>query len=186
MKFPDLLALFKTSPKTLDQAKATIGAAQPALDSVAAMFAAAGLDLAVMLEAGPDSLKAHLEGLTAKDGELAKAQSKIGELELELNTKASALATANETATANANALTGFYTAIGFKPEANADVKTAFKDHVTAEAALVLAKDGRPPVGHQVTPPPGGSAAIDPKLTGLAKVEAALKAKQKAKTVNAK
>lgn len=156
MKFSEVVAAIKTglAPKTLDQAKASIATAQPALDSISALFAAANLDLDAMLAAGPDSLKAHIETLFAKDGELATVQEKASELEA-ANARLTTQKATAETALATANGqISALHASIGFKADAKdkdgkvLDFKTAFTAHVAKEAALVLAKDGRPPVQH--------------------------------------
>lgn len=186
MKLADLLSAFKTAPKTLDQAKATLGSAQPAIDSVAALFTSAGLDLDTLIAAGPDSLKAHIDGLSAKDGELAAAQAKVTELE----GKVAASVTENAQAKAALDSITATHNAlcqsVSFDAKATdkggnpLEFATAFKAHVAKEAALILAKDGRPAIEHKATVDP---KAIDVSgLTGLAKTTAVFEASLKAKS----
>ena len=120
----------------------------------AALFTAAGLELDTMLAAGPDSLKAHIAAIGAKDADVAAAQAKISEVEQKLSATVADL----ESAKAAHDALTATHAAlcatVDFRPEAkDADGKpvefsAAFKAHVAKEAALLLAKDGRPPVTH--------------------------------------
>lgn len=180
MKLADLLSVFKTAPKTLDQAKASLGEAQPVLDSVSALFSTAGLDLDALIAAGPDSLKAHIDGLSAKDADLATAQAKVTELEGKL----SASVTENAQAKAALDSVTATHAALCQSVSFDASAKdkdgkpvefaAAFKAHVAKEAALVLAKDGRPPLEHKQTTDP---KAVDVSgLSGLAKTTAIFEA----------
>jgi hypothetical protein len=144
-KLSDFLASLTAPAKTLTEAKGALDQSRATLDSVAAMFTAAGLDLDAMLAAGPESLKAHLALLATKDAELAAALEKSGQLEAQLKTANDAIAT-HGTALALRD---GFLSAIGFsvKPEATAeDAKNAFAKHTKEAAALELAKAGHPPV----------------------------------------
>lgn len=159
-KFKEILASLGLAPKTLDQAKATIDSTKPALDSVAALFTSAGLDLDSMLAAGPDSLSAHLASLSAKDTELAAAQAKVSNLEGQLSVKDVELVSAK----AKLNDLTAQLASVGFNITASqdgspVDIKTSFTTHVTTQAALILAKDGRPPVD-QISPAKGDSITL--------------------------
>jgi hypothetical protein len=174
MKFSELLSAIGLAPKTLDQAKATIDTAKPALDSVASLFAAAGLDLDTMLAAGPDSLKAHLASLTAKDAELATAQAKVFALEASLTATGTELTDLKGAHAQLTVTHSGLCQSINFTADAKgADGKPlafadAFKSHVAKEAAMLLAKDGRPPVAHV-----SANAKADANLTGLARAIAA-------------
>ena len=154
MKLSDIVALFKSEPKTLDQAKTTLASAGASLDSVSSLFTAAGLNLDTMLAAGPDSLKAHLasldqnEGIEAMKGELATAKSALTAAQA----TASELTAKVTTLTAQAAELGGIITQIGFDPKAVGsdgkpqDVKSAFAAHVAKAATAELAKHGIAPV----------------------------------------
>jgi hypothetical protein len=171
-KFKEFLSALGIAPKTLDQAKATIEGAKPALDSVAALFSAASLDLDAMLSAGPDSLKAHLDSLSANDALLATAQARVTELESNLTARAGEL-TAAQAAVTDLHAQ---LSAVGFNAKESKDIKADFSAHVAKESALLLAKDGRPPVKHESAKESDGKADTT-GLTGLAKTQAAFQAK---------
>jgi hypothetical protein len=177
MEFGKILSALGLGPKTLDQARGTLAEAANTLSSVNALFTAAGLNLEQMLAAGPDSLKAHLAGLSAKDAELATAQAKVAELEGMLVARSSEVITEK----GRADVAVSFLTEIGFVPAATvtgADAKAAFDSHVKQAAALELAKTGHKPVAEVPPPAPGKPAttAETPPLFGLAKVEAAFRA----------
>lgn len=149
MKISALLPLL-FAPKTLDQAKGTLATAATTLESVSAMFTAAGLDMEQMLAVGQDALKAHIASVSANDAELATAQSNVKDLEAKL-TAAKARATACEAllATIGATADT--------KPEAFAGL---LETHVKTSAAAELAKTGHAPVGHVATAGAAGTVVI--------------------------
>lgn len=178
MTFSELRSLVGLAPKTLDQAKGTIDTAKGTLDSVNALFTAAGLSLETLLAAGSDSLKAHIAGLSAKDADLAAAIAKVTELEGKVTTatgEASALTT-------KFSALTTAIAPLGITATTKPEEFSALIDsHVKQAAALELAKTGHKPVADIPPPAPGKAAAIDPTLTGLARVEAAFKAARAAK-----
>lgn len=144
-KFSEILAALGITPKTLDQAKQPLDQGKQALAEVAALFAAAGLDLDAMRAAGPDALKAHIEAVGAKDGELAKANERIAELEASAVENDEALAVALEDIE-HASALfasVGFEFSAESKPE---DFRAAFESHAKKSAAVELAKTGTLPV----------------------------------------
>ena len=151
-KFKDLLSAFGLAPKTLDQAKASLDSAKPALDSVAALFSTAGLDLDSLIAAGPDSLKAHLDGLSANDADLASAQAKVTALEGQLAARDLDVTAAAANLIASNAKISALNQAIGFNPAEKGEdgnpleFKAAFESHVAKQSALLLAKDGRPPV----------------------------------------
>lgn len=91
MTFPELLSALGIAPKNLAEAHHALAPAKQTLDSVSALFTAAGLDLDAMLAAGPDALKAHLDSLRASDAQLAEAQAKIATLETDLAASAANL-----------------------------------------------------------------------------------------------
>jgi hypothetical protein len=138
-----------SKPATSLQAAAAINTdAKTALDSVEALFTAAGLDLPKLLEAGPDSLKAHLASLDlsadlkAKEQALGEATAKLTDIEAKLTA-----------AEASSKTAADLLSSIGFSVNATADdkpidIKTSFASHVEKAAATLLAKDGRPPVEH--------------------------------------
>jgi hypothetical protein len=150
----DLKAAFGLSPKTLAQATGTIADAQAALNSVEALFSAAGLDLPAMLAAGPDSLKAHLasldqaEGIKALELRASGAEAKVTEITGQLATEQTAHGVTAEALKVHAAALksVGFDAAAKDKDGKPVEFSAAFKSHVAQEATLLLAKDGRPPV----------------------------------------
>jgi hypothetical protein len=84
MKLSDLLSAIGLAPKTLADAQAKLTPAKATLDSVAALFSAAGLDLDAMLAAGPDALKAHLDSLGESAKTLADEQARAAGLESDL------------------------------------------------------------------------------------------------------
>lgn len=146
MKFlANLFGSQSADAKTLEQSRAQLAAAKVSAEAVAALFTAASIDLDALLAAGSDSLKLHIEGLSAKDGELAAAQAKVSDLEGKLtaaNTQAATLTAANATTVS-------FLTEIGFVPVATAtadEAKKAFAAHVSKAAALELAKTGHAPL----------------------------------------
>lgn len=145
LKISDILAAIGVKPRTLDQASQPLGQSQAALGEVVALFTAAGLDLDAMRAAGPDSLKAHIEAVSAKDAELAAATERLAALSSEKQDADDALAVALEDL-ARADSM---FAAVGFeftaesKPE---DFAAAFQSHVKQAAAVSLAKTGTPPV----------------------------------------
>lgn len=84
MKLSDLLSAIGLAPKNLLDAQAKLTPAKATLDSVAALFSAAGLDLDTMLAAGPDALKAHLDSLGESAKALADEQARAAGLESDL------------------------------------------------------------------------------------------------------
>jgi hypothetical protein len=179
MTFSAILSALGLGPKTLDQARGSLAEAATTLNNVNALFTAAGLNLETMLAAGPDALKAHIDALSAKDAELAAAQAKVKELEGKVTTIAaeSAAASAKFSAVSAALELVGITAAT--KPEQFSAVLEA---HVKQAAAIELAKTGHKPVADVTPTPPGKTQAIDPTLTGLARVEAHFKVQASAKS----
>lgn len=171
MKISAVLAALGLAPKTLPVATETIGTAKGALEAVNTLFANAGLNLETLLAAGPDSLKAHLDGLSAKDAELAAAQTDIAKLNKALETANASITTEKEQAQAFASKLSAMSAAVlplgitaTTKPEECAGVIDA---HVKKAAALELAKTGHKPVAETVpTTPTAVAPTTDPKLTG--------------------
>ena len=142
-KFSDLLAAIGLAPKTLPQANETLATAKSTLDSVAALFTSAGLNLEQMLAAGPDALKAHLESVDNTE-ELAETlqeveayDQKLGEAQASLTALNSQLSTFN-----SSFAALGIQTPLTAKPD---EIKTAFEAHVAKQTTLALAKTGHPP-----------------------------------------
>ncbi|MES2694487.1 MAG: hypothetical protein V4773_13510 [Verrucomicrobiota bacterium] len=134
-----ILSALGVAPKTLPQATETLGEAKTTLDSVAALFTAAGLNLEQILAAGSESLKAHIESLD-NTTELAEALQENEALSTKLaQSEADVLALSEINTT-----ITG---AIGL-PVTNetkaADIKTAFAAHVSKQTTLALAKTGHP------------------------------------------
>lgn len=153
MKFSALLASIGLLPKNPEEAKATREAAAATLARANDMFASAGLNLEQMLEAGPDALKAHLasldqaDAIKALEGKVSAAEASVTDLTGKLSAAETDHGVTKEALKTHADLLA----ATGFKAEPTAkadDVKKAFNAHVEKAAALVLAKDGRPPIAH--------------------------------------
>lgn len=145
-----LFALFSTPAVSLQAARELNATAQAALTKVGEMFAAAGLDLEKMLEAGPDSLKAHLASLD-QTADLKAAQEAMATKVTELATATESLAAearAHEVTKAALSAHAELLKTVGFDAQADKpdDFPAKFRAHVEHAAALTLAKDGRPPV----------------------------------------
>lgn len=158
MKLSDVLSSLAAPFKTLPQATAAIEPAKATLDSVNALFTAAGLNLETMLAAGPDSLKAHIEGLNS-DTELAEALLENEKLEADLSTATASLTEFGnrQSAFVNAFASLGLTLAADTKPE---DIKAAWESHVAKATTVALAKTGHPPAHI-----PASSDASAPILT---------------------
>ncbi len=90
--FEKLFARFASAPKTLPQATETLTEAKATLDSVAALFTAAGLNLEQLLAAGPDSLKLHLESIDNTE-ELAASLAEVEEYDKNLTAAQSEVST---------------------------------------------------------------------------------------------
>jgi hypothetical protein len=150
MTFSAVLSLFGLAPKTLPQAQAAFETVKGTLDSVNALFVAAGLNLEQMLTAGPDALKAHIASVSAADGALATAQTKVTDLEGKLNA-------ANQRVEASSALLTAIGATAETKPE---DFKALLATHVKEQAALELAKTGHNPVAIQPATTPGVAAVV--------------------------
>ena len=144
MKFSDVLALFTTAPKTLPQAKEALDTTRATLDSVNALFAAAGLNLEQLLAAGPESLKAHLDSL---DDSEAFAEALLENENL--SAQVAALSTEKESLNAQLSTLTSLFTSLGLATPATAkaeDLRAAFDAHLSLAVTRELAKTGVPPV----------------------------------------
>ena len=63
MSLSSVLSALGLAPKTLTEARGTLDTSKATLESVAALFTTAGLNLEAFLGAGPESLKAHLASL---------------------------------------------------------------------------------------------------------------------------
>jgi hypothetical protein len=63
MSLSSVLSALGIKPKNLEEARLTIEPARASLESVAALFTTAGLNLEAFLGAGPESLKAHLASI---------------------------------------------------------------------------------------------------------------------------
>jgi hypothetical protein len=147
MSLSSILAALGLAPKTLEQARAVIEPAKATLDSVNALFTAAGLNLEQMLTAGPDALQAHLASLDNSE-ELAVALAEVERLNSEATENDQKLAAL----TAGLSANQEIFASVGLKldgaaPDAAA-FKTAFDAHVAKQTTLALAKTGHPPVVH--------------------------------------
>ena len=147
--FTALLSALGLQPKNLQEARGTLDSAKGTLEQVGALFTAAGLNLEQMLEAGPESLKAHVASFAAKDIELAAALEKINALEASAADSNDLIATLEE----SAQTAQGLFEIVGFvSPEISEGAdegeafKSAFASHVKQAAALELSKHGHPPV----------------------------------------
>jgi hypothetical protein len=154
MTFTALLSALGLGPKTLPQAQATLETAKATFDSVNALFASAGLNLETMLAAGPDSLKAHIASVSAKDGELATAQAEILRLKGAVDQAGQQISSANAKVTAAESVLTAIGVKADTKPE---DFKALLDSHVKQQAALELAKTGHKPIEDTKATKPAGS-----------------------------
>lgn len=150
MKLSEILSIVGLAPKDLEQARSTIEPAKAALEQVNTLFANAGLNLEAMLEAGPDSLKAHIDSIGQSNEELAAALLEIERVRGEADIAEAALAKLQEAVAAT-----------GWCCDGVDDVKTAFADHVKKAAAIELAKVGHPPVA---VIPTGAAAATDSEI----------------------
>lgn len=186
MTFSAVLSALGLAPKTIDQAKGSLASAAQTLESVSALFTTAGLSLEQMLTAGPESLKAHLASLSAKDGELAAALAKVTALEAQAVTDAAKIlgeAAKVTAANARADALIAALAPVGIKADTKTEEFSALlTKHVKEQAAVVLSGTGHKPVSEVTTTlPAAGAVAIDPKLTGLAQTQAIFQARADAK-----
>ena len=166
-----ILAALGIAPKTLPQATETLGQAKTTLDSVAALFTAAGLNLEQMLAAGPDSLKAHLESIDNSD-ELAEALQENEKLSTKLESETKLLNGAID----KIDGFVACFGAVGLAVDARAaakpeDFKSAFEAHVKKAATLELSKTGHPPAH---VPPNAIDDVTPPKNEGDAAAKAAL------------
>lgn len=154
MDLSNLLAAFRSKPKTLPQAQVTLDEAGATLGKIEALFSAAGLDMQAMLAAGPDSLKAHLDSLRAEDSKAAQAEAKVADLETQLTAVKGQLGAAD-----------AIFAAIGMTSGDGAEVmRSKFDAHVKSQAALELSKAGHPPVAAPATadePTPKSQAEQD-------------------------
>jgi chromosome segregation ATPase len=149
MTISALLSALGLAPKNLPEAAAKLTPAKQTLDSVAALFTAAGLDLDAMLATGPDALKAHLDSLGESAKALADAQARATGLETDLLE-----------AQAKLEGLTKDLT------EAKAEITTLKSAAVSTEekARQLLAQSGHPPINLPVTDEPTRAAKSDAQL----------------------
>jgi len=145
MSLSSVLSALGIKPKNLEEARLTIEPARASLESVAALFTTAGLNLEAFLGAGPESLKAHLASIDNA--------AQVAALSLELASAKSALeTTAGEVASLEASleARTAVLSTLGIAEMQTADtpedIKTAFETHVAKQVVLANAKMGHPPV----------------------------------------
>lgn len=147
MSLSSVLSALGLAPKTLTEARGTLDTSKATLESVAALFTTAGLNLEAFLAAGPESLKAHLASIDNA--------GQVASLSLELASAKSALETrAGEVASLEASlaARTSVLSTLGIAELQTADtpeaIKSAFAAHVAKQTTLALAKTGHPPVAH--------------------------------------
>lgn len=154
MQISSLLTALGIAPKTLPQALDQIAPARAQLDSIAALFTAAGLPLEEMLAAGPESLKAHLASLDQSET-IAALTAEKSDLAAQLEAASSKLQAHSsdlQAASSQLQAFSSIASTLGIPatdtpPTAEA-IDTAFKSHIAQAASTLLAKDGRPPVAH--------------------------------------
>ena len=148
MSLSSVLSALGLAPKTLTEARGTLDTSKATLESVAALFTTAGLNLETLLAAGPESLKAHLDGLAGDDDALAEVLLECERLETDLAAAASAAALTS----GKLDAFTEIFAGLGFTDTAAAPtaeaLQTAFSAHVAKATTLALAKTGHPPVAH--------------------------------------
>lgn len=193
----DAKADAKPEVKTLDQARGIISALQAGAQKIGAMFDSAGLDLDAHLETGEGALKDSLAAAEAKGkAELATATARIAALETDLaaqQAEATTFKADRDTAKASLASMTAkvtlfetslaaagvkLPTATAEKPLDQAQITTALDARISTKAREKLAAHGHNdplPVEASSDPAKGGKAALDPKLTGLARVTASLK-----------
>ena len=147
MSLSSVLSALGLAPKTLTEARGTLDTSKATLESVAALFTTAGLNLEAFLAAGPEALKAHLASIDNA--------GQVASLSLELASAKSALETrAGEVASLEASlaARTSVLSTLGIAELQTADtpetIKSAFAAHVAKQTTLALAKTGHPPVAH--------------------------------------
>lgn len=172
MSLSSVLSALGLAPKTLTEARGTLDTSKATLESVAALFTTAGLNLEAFLGAGPESLKAHLASLDNA--------AQVAALSIELASAKSALeTTAGEVASLEASlaARTSILSTLGIAEMQSADtpeaIKAAFTAHVAKATTLALAKTGHPPVHHVDASAPAAEQISDEahlaayeKLTG--------------------
>lgn len=183
--FSAVLSALGLAPKTLPQANETLTQAKGTLDSVAALFTAAGLNLEQMLAAGPDSLKAHIDSLDNAE-ELAAALQENERLDGALKTAGEQMEAAGKLQAAHLEC----FKALGLTPDNNAlaadQVKKSFDAHVSKQTTLALAKTGHPPAHvpasaiDDITPPKNSEDAA--AKAALANYEALILADNQART----
>lgn len=161
--FSAVLSALGLAPKTLPQANETLTQAKGTLDSVAALFTAAGLNLEQMLAAGPDSLKAHIDSLDNAE-ELAAALQENERLDGALKTAGEQMEAAGKLQAAHLEC----FKALGLTPDNNAlaadQVKKSFDAHVSKQTTLALAKTGHPPAHVPAADPTQVAAKSDADL----------------------
>ena len=141
-----LLSALGIQPKNLTEARGTLDNAKATIEQATALFTAAELDMDALLQAGPDSLKAHIDSLGAKDGELAAALDKINALEAASTENFFTISSLEE----EVQTARGLFEVVGYESPENGDdpeaCKAAFESYVKKAAALELAKVGHAPV----------------------------------------
>ena len=163
MSLSSVLSALGLAPKTLTEARGTLDTSKATLESVAALFTTAGLNLEAFLGAGPESLKAHLASLDNA--------GQVASLSLELASAKSALeTTAGEVASLEASlaSRTAILSTLGIAELQTADtpeaIKAAFTAHVAKATTLALAKTGHPPAHLPVDTTGASATASDESL----------------------
>lgn len=147
MSLSSVLSALGLAPKTLTEARGTLDTSKATLESVAALFSSAGLNLEAFLAAGPESLKAHLASLD-NAAQVAALSAELTSTKSALETKAGEIASLE----ASLAARTAVLSTLGIAELQTADtpeaIKNAFAAHVAKQTTVALAKTGHPPVAH--------------------------------------
>jgi hypothetical protein len=191
----------KPEVKTLDQARGIITALRASIEKIGAKFFAAGQDIDAHMESGDDSLKdAFAAAETKGKAELATATARIATLEADLaaqQAEATSFKADRDTAkaslatvTAQVTLLTTSLASAGVKlPVATAEkpldqsgIVASLESYGSLKARERLAKHGiNDPIPAEPAADSTKPAAEKKELKGLARVEAAFKAKSSGK-----
>jgi hypothetical protein len=147
MSLSSVLSALGLAPKTLTEARGTLDTSKATLESVAALFTTAGLNLEAFLAAGPESLKAHLASID-NAGQVASLSLELASAKSALETRAGEVASLEASLAARTSVLSTLGIAELQTADTPAAIKTAFESHVAKQTTLALAKTGHPPVAH--------------------------------------
>ena len=147
MSLSSVLSALGLAPKTLTEARGTLDTSKATLESVAALFTTAGLNLEAFLAAGPEALKAHLASID-NAGQVASLSLELASAKSALETRAGEVASLEASLAARTSVLSTLGIAELQTADTPAAIKTAFESHVAKQTTLALAKTGHPPVAH--------------------------------------